>query len=88
MASDLRRITFSEAIDTEPSFLPDGKSLLFTSDRGGSAQIYRVPVEGGSAERLTFDGTNNFSPRPSPDGKNFVFSHYVDGVFLYRSAGF
>ena len=78
---DLRRITFSEAIDTEPSFSPDGKWLLFTSDRGGSAQIYRVPVAGGPAERLTFDGTNNFSPRVSPDGKSFVFSHYVDGVF-------
>jgi len=79
--SDLRRITFSETIDTEPMFSPDGKYLLFTSDRGGSAQIYRVPVEGGSAERLTFEGSNNFSPRVSPDGKNFVFSHFVGGVF-------
>jgi TolB protein len=79
--TDLRRITFSEAIDTEPNFLPDGKSLLFTSDRGGSAQIYRVAVDGGNAERLTYEGNNNFSPRVSPDGKNFVFSHFIGGVF-------
>ena len=28
------------AIDTEPTWMPDGKSLLFTSDRGGKPQIY------------------------------------------------
>jgi TolB protein len=79
--SDLRRITFSDAIDTEPMFSPDGKFILFTSDRGGSAQIYRVAAEGGAAERLTFEGNNNFSPRVSPDGKNFVYSHFIGGVF-------
>ncbi len=79
--SDLRRLTFSDAIDTEPTFSPDGKWLLFTSDRGGSAQIYRMPATGGNAERLTFEGSNNFSPRFSPDGKAFVFSHFDGGVF-------
>jgi len=53
--SELRRLTFSGAIDTEPNFSPDGQSLLFTSDRGGSAQIYRMPVAGGPAQRMTFD---------------------------------
>jgi TolB protein len=80
--SDLRRITFNEAIDTEPTFSPDGKFLLFTSDRGGSVQIYRVSVEGGNAERLTYESGNNFSPRFSPDGKSFVFSHFTGGVFF------
>ena len=40
-----------------------------------------MPVEGGPAERLTFEGGNNFSPRYSPDGKSFVFSHWDDGRF-------
>ncbi len=38
---NVRRVTQSAAIDTEAYFMPDGKSLLFTSDRGGSPQIYR-----------------------------------------------
>jgi TolB protein len=77
----LRRITFSGAIDTEPHFSPDGQYLLFTSDRGGSAQIYRMPVEGGAAERMTFGDGNNYSPRYSPDGKSFVFAHLNSGRF-------
>ncbi len=47
--------------------------MLFTSDRGGSPQIYRVSTNGGLAQRLTFEGTYNVSPRHSPDGKSFTF---------------
>jgi TolB protein len=32
-----------------------------------------MPVTGGHAERLTFEGTYNVSPRHSPDGKSFTF---------------
>ena len=79
--SDIRRITFSGTIDTEPHFSPDGQYLLFTSDRGGSPQIYRMPAKGGPTERLTFGEGANFSPRHSPDGKNFVFAHLNNGRF-------
>ncbi len=67
------RLTHTSAIDTEANFSPDGQSLLFTSDRGGSPQIYRLAVGGGPAQRLTFEGTYNVSPRHSPDGKGFTF---------------
>jgi len=67
------RLTQTSAIDTEANFSPDGQSLLFTSDRGGSPQIYRVAVAGGPAQRMTFEGTYNVSPRHSPDGKSFTF---------------
>ncbi|HBV20608.1 MAG TPA: Tol-Pal system protein TolB, partial [Nitrosomonas sp.] len=53
--SGLQRLTRSSGIDTEPSFSPDGRYIIFTSDRGGSPQIYRIPVtatESTAAERL------------------------------------
>ncbi|HYA20379.1 MAG TPA: Tol-Pal system protein TolB, partial [Burkholderiales bacterium] len=49
------------------------KWIIFTSDRGGSPQIYRMPAGGGTPERLTFEGNYNVSPHFSPDGKSFVF---------------
>jgi TolB protein len=67
------RLTNSAGIDTEANFSPDGQSIIFTSDRGGGPQIYRMPASGGQAQRLTFEGSYNVSPRHSPDGKSFTF---------------
>lgn len=77
--TDVRRITFSNAIDTEPDFSPDGKWIYFTSDRGGSPQIYRMPATGGDAQRLTFQGSYNVSPHISPDGKSLTFVTRTEG---------
>lgn len=38
-------------------------------------------MSGGAAQRLTFDGTYNVSPRHSPDGKGFVFVQRNGGRF-------
>ena len=56
------------------SFSPDGRGLYFTSDRGGSPQIYRMPVDGGEAVRITFNSPYNVSARPSPDGRSLVLA--------------
>jgi TolB protein len=45
--SGVTRVLTSQAIDTEAMFTPDGQSLLFTSDRGGTPQIYRASLLGG-----------------------------------------
>jgi TolB protein len=69
------RLTMSsgQVIDTEPNYSPDGQWIIFTSDRGGGPQIYRMPASGGQAQRMTFEGGYNVSPRHSPDGKSFTF---------------
>jgi len=54
----LKQLTHSKAIDTEPSWA-SANSIIFTSDRGGAPQIYRIPASGGSAKRITFDGRYN-----------------------------
>jgi TolB protein len=76
-----RRITFSNAIDTEPCFSPDGKTIYFVSDRGGGPQIYRMPAGGGSAERVTFAGSYNISPALSPDGRTLAYINRQGNTF-------
>ena len=44
LKSALTRLTRHFAIDTEPTWMPDGKSLLFITDRGGRPQIYRYDM--------------------------------------------
>jgi TolB protein len=62
----ITRLTKSPFIDMSASFSPDGKQLAFVSDRGGSAQIYVMPASGGAPRRVTFQGSNNTTPRFSP----------------------
>jgi TolB protein len=75
------RLASSAGIDTEPFFSPDGQFIYFTSDRGGSPQIYRVPASGGNAQRITFEGTYNVTPRLAPDGRNMAFVTRNGGRF-------
>ncbi len=78
----LERLTNTQSIDTEPNFSRDGRYILFTSDRAGSPQVYRMRADGdGEAERLTFEGSYNVTPRHSPDGKSFIFIHRNEGRF-------
>jgi TolB protein len=68
-----RRLTTSQGIDTEPAFSPEGQNLYFVSDRGGGPQIYRMSVSGGAAQRVTFVGDYNVSPKISGDGKQMAY---------------
>ena len=78
----LIRLTEDPAIDTEPEWAPDGNSLYFTSDRAGSPQIYRVPVQPGAhPRRITFTGTYNARPRVSPDGSQLAMVTLDNGSY-------
>ncbi|HET6789644.1 MAG TPA: DPP IV N-terminal domain-containing protein, partial [Aquabacterium sp.] len=77
-----RRLTTSNAIDTEAAWSPDGSQVYFVSDRGGGPQIYRVPVAGGNPQRVTFKGGYNISPAISPDGKWMAYVSQVGSAFV------
>jgi TolB protein len=75
------RLTTNRAIDTEGTWAPDGRSIYFTSDRSGGPQVYRIPVEGGTPERITFEGSYNARPRLSPDGSKLALVHVDRGNY-------
>jgi len=56
------------ADDVDPSFSPDGKSVLFTSTRGGKAGVWRVPAGGGEPTRICDGDQADWSP----DGRRIV----------------
>jgi TolB protein len=70
---NLRRVTDSDGMDTQPAFSADGKNLYFVSDRDGALQIYELAFSGGKAKRIHLPGDTNFSPNLSPDGQWLAF---------------
>lgn len=75
------RLTNNRAIDTEGTWAPDGQTIYFTSDRSGGPQIYRISANGGTPERVTFEGSYNARPRLSPDGSRLALVHLDRGNY-------
>jgi TolB protein len=69
----MRRLTAHSGIDISPSFAPDSKRLVFTSNRSGSSQIYLTDIHGREPERLTSESPYNAAAVWSPQGSWIAF---------------
>ncbi|WPB80216.1 S9 family peptidase [Archangium violaceum] len=49
----LRQLTSSPESEAQPVWSPDGQGLYFLSSRGGSRQVFRLPLDGGEAQAVT-----------------------------------
>jgi Tol biopolymer transport system component/C-terminal processing protease CtpA/Prc len=81
-----RRITNTPEQERSVSFSPDGRSLLYASERGGSWSLYRSDLTDDDEpdffnataieERpVLVDQAEAFQPRFSPDGKEVAYLH-------------
>jgi len=61
------------SLDYNASFSADGKWVIFTSERDGSADIYRVHSDGTGMERLTDGPSYDDQAALSPDGRTLAF---------------
>jgi len=74
----IRELTPGDSKDASAIWSPDGKQLAFTSDRGGSQQLWILPFEaGGEAGRLTDGEGGVSSPVWSPDGGRIAFARSI-----------
>ena len=69
-----RRLTDDTFRDRAPTWSPDGRQLVFYSDRSGSYELWRIRPDGLAPEQITaFGGGANFATW-SPDGTRLAFS--------------
>ncbi len=69
----LKQLTKNNFYDAEATVSPDGKTILFTSDRDGDLDLYTMDLNGKNIKRITntlgYDGGAFFSP----DGTKIVW---------------
>ncbi len=61
------------------SVSPDGRWLLYDSNRSGNQDIYRLDLSDGSPEQLTTHPADDFLPAWSPNGREIVFYSFRHG---------
>ena len=69
-----RKLTANRGINSQPSFTPDGKSVLFVrrDSANGQGDVYRVDLATGAETRITSTPEMENSPTVLPDGKLMV----------------
>jgi TolB protein len=74
--SDIKVLTSAKGYDAEATISPNGKKIVFTSERDGDLDLYVMDADGKNVKRLTnelgYDGGAFFSP----DNKQIVYRAY------------
>ncbi len=81
-----KRLTDYAGMDYDPVLSPDGRWLVFTSDRGGNPDLYVVDLQRGGQPHLLVDSERMEDQATfSPDGKSLYFvSTYSGNADIYR----
>jgi Tol biopolymer transport system component/DNA-binding winged helix-turn-helix (wHTH) protein len=68
-----RRLTLDENDNSVFSWTPDGKAVLFSSDRNGVSGIFRQAVDQALAEHQITTSEQLLQPRVTPDGSEILY---------------
>jgi Tol biopolymer transport system component len=87
------RLTSGLAYDAQPRFSPDGRRVLFVSDRSGGENLWTMTLDGRDTAQITRgEGNIYISPAWTPDGRSVVASrtHGLGGIaklWLFHTDG-
>ena len=87
------RLTFTKGADGVlgddgmPDFSPDGRRIVFTSNRDRQAEIYVMNRDGSGQRRLTHRPGDDFMPRFSRDGGRIAFTSLPGTVMVMNADG-
>ncbi len=86
--SNKRRLTHNGAVNWAPSWHPDGKRIIFSSNMddwrpelgryGHNFELYLIRADGTGLERITYNSVFDSFPMFSPDGRKLVWASNRD----------
>ncbi len=79
-----KRLTFDNLKVHGLAWAPDGRNIVYSSNRGGSFGLWRVSASGGEPERVATDGRSAEQPAISSSGKLLVYEQWVDQTNIWK----
>jgi Tol biopolymer transport system component len=83
--SELLKLTNDVFKDRNPQWAPDGKSIIFYSDRTGKYEIWRINTDGSNLKQLTHAPELITQARWFPDGKSIASVYSRSDNVIYKS---
>ncbi|MDF2775593.1 MAG: hypothetical protein K0S86_5094, partial [Geminicoccaceae bacterium] len=81
-------LTRGMAFDGQPRWSPDGKKVVFVSDRDGGWNLWTISADKRDTAQVTRGKTNNYySPEWTPDGKYIVASRGAKLWMFHANGG-
>jgi serine/threonine protein kinase len=86
--TEMRKLTDDPFKDRNSFWMPDGKRILFQSDRENDHhEIYTINLDGSGLQRITrhsdtMPGSGFLNPAPSPDGKHIIVNNEKGGYVI------
>src|SRR5262249_60626994 len=69
----------SQRFEISPSFSPDGQSLAYCADVGGTLHVFVSTIDGASERQLTNGEEGEAQPSWSPDGRWIAYTSMRSG---------
>ena len=77
-----QRIVADGYFNSDPDFSPDGRSLVYSSDRAGDADLWLYDLASGTQRRLTALPGAQITPRFSPDGSRVAYQDHNGATWV------
>ncbi|HET9794111.1 MAG TPA: protein kinase, partial [Thermoanaerobaculia bacterium] len=72
-AAAQRLLTEGSSIDRQPTYSPDGRAVLFSSNRSGNLDLWAMDLATGALRQVTDDIAQDWDPAFTPDGKRILW---------------
>ncbi|HET7453642.1 MAG TPA: protein kinase, partial [Thermoanaerobaculia bacterium] len=73
VAAPPRIVTDGSSIDRQPTYSPDGKRILFSSNRSGNLDLWTLETATGALRQVTDDGAQDWDPAFTVDGRHILW---------------
>jgi len=86
-AGEPKRLTFDGRMIWGLAWTPDGRDIVFSSNRAGSQSLWKIAASEGAPERLAVGGENAFLPSISSQGGRLAYTQSAADTNIWRTPG-